>query len=130
VARREARSYSSALTFSETESQLAEQVSRFAQEKIAPKVREMDEAEMLNPSLLKDLFNQGLMGIEIPQKYGGAGMNFTSSIIAIEEIARVDPSVSILVDIHNTLINSAVMRYGNVESKDHWLPQLATSVVG
>jgi short-chain 2-methylacyl-CoA dehydrogenase len=116
--------------FSETETMMAESISKFAQEKIMPKVREMDEAEKMDPVLVEQLFEQGLMGVEIPEEYGGAGMNFTAAIVSIEELARVDPSVSVLVDVHNTLVNTAVLKYGSAEVKKKWLPQLATNTVG
>lgn len=109
---------------------MASQVSKFAAEVILPKVRAMDEAESMDPSIIEHLFEQGLMGIEIPEAYGGAGMNFTSAIVAIEELARVDPSVSVLCDVHNTLVNTAIMKYGSEESKRAWLPKLATGTVG
>ena len=115
---------------SETESMMAESVSKFAQEVVLPKVRDMDEAEKMDPSLVELLFEQGLMGIEIPEEYGGAGMNFTAGIVGIEELARVDPSVSVLVDVHNTLVNTAIMKYGTQESKRKWLPRLASKAVG
>ena len=115
---------------SETEALMGESVSKFAQEVIAPRVREMDEAETMDPSVVEQLFEQGLMGIEIPEKYGGAGMNFTAAIVGIEELARVDPSVSVLVDVHNTLVNTAIMKYGTAESKRKWLPKLASQTVG
>ncbi|MCJ1309610.1 hypothetical protein MMC25_003270 [Agyrium rufum] len=115
---------------SETEMMMAESVARFAQETILPKVREMDEAEKMDPGLVEQLFEQGLMGIEIPEEYGGAGMNFTAGIVGIEELARVDPSVSVLVDVHNTLVNTAILKYGTNESKRKWLPKLATDTVG
>jgi alkylation response protein AidB-like acyl-CoA dehydrogenase len=116
--------------FSETEAMMAESISKFAQEKIMPKVREMDEAEKMDPVLVEQLFEQGLMGVEIPEEYGGAGMNLTAAIVSIEELARVDPSVSVLVDVHNTLVNTAVLKYGSAEVKKKWLPQLATNTVG
>lgn len=109
---------------------MAESVSKFAQEVMLPKVREMDEAEKMDPALVEQLFEQGLMGIEIPEEYGGAGMNFTAGIVGIEELARVDPSVSVLVDVHNTLVNTAILKYGTAESKRKWLPRLATETVG
>lgn len=109
---------------------MAESVSKFAQEQIGPKVREMDEAETMDPALVEQLFEQGLMGIEIPEQYGGAGMNFTSAIVAIEELARVDPSVSVMVDVHNTLVNTVIMKYGSAEMQRKWLPKLATDTVG
>lgn len=115
---------------SEVETMMAESVSKFAQETILPKVRVMDEAETMDPALVEQLFEQGLMGIEIPEEYGGAGMNFTAGIVGIEELARVDPSVSVLVDVHNTLVNTAILKYGTAESKQKWLPKLATTTVG
>jgi len=116
--------------FSETESLMADQVAKFSNEVILPKVREMDEAELMDPVIVEQLFEQGLMGVEIPEEYGGAGMNFTAAIVAIEELARVDPSVSVMCDVHNTLVNTAVMRYGSTEVKRKWLPRLATNTVG
>ncbi|PYH39586.1 acyl-CoA dehydrogenase mitochondrial precursor [Aspergillus neoniger CBS 115656] len=119
------------ITFlSETESLMSESVNKFAQEQISPKVRDMDEAETMDPAVVEQLFEQGLMGIEIPEEYGGAGMNFTAAIVAIEELARVDPSVSVLVDVHNTLVNTAIMKYGDAQARRTWLPKLATGTVG
>ncbi|KAL3436670.1 acyl-CoA dehydrogenase/oxidase [Aspergillus tetrazonus] len=115
---------------SETESMMAETVSKFAEEQIGPKVREMDEAETMDPALVEHLFEQGIMGIEIPEEFGGAGMNFTAAIVAIEELARVDPSVSVLVDVHNTLVNTAFIKWGDAQVQRTWLPKLATGTVG
>jgi len=109
---------------------MAEAVSKFATEVILPKVREMDEAEKMDPAIVEQLFEQGLMGVEIPEEYGGAGMNFTAAIVAIEELARVDPSVSVMCDVHNTLVNTAIIKYGSEENKRKWLPKLATDTVG
>lgn len=116
--------------FSETETMMADQVSKFANEVILPKVREMDENEKMDPHIVEQCFEQGLMGIEIPEEFGGAGMNFTAAIVGIEELARVDPSVSVMVDVHNTLVNTSLLKYGTNESKRKWLPQLATATVG
>lgn len=115
---------------SEIESAMAESVSKFANDVIAPKVREMDEKEAMDASIVEQLFEQGLMGVEIPEEYGGAGMNFTAAIVGIEELARVDPSVSVMVDVHNTLVNTAVLNWGSTEMKSKWLPKLATNTVG
>lgn len=109
---------------------MAEQVSKFSNEVILPKARAMDEAEAMDPAVIEQCFEQGLMGIEIPEDYGGAGMNFTSAIVAIEELARVDPSVSVMCDVHNTLVNTAILKYGTEENKKKWLPKLATNTVG
>lgn len=115
---------------SETETLMASAVSKFANEVIAPKVRAMDEAEKMDPEVIERCFEQGLMGIEIPEEYGGSGMNFTAAIVGIEELARVDPSVSVMVDVHNTLVNTAILKYGTQESKRKWLPKLATNTIG
>jgi short/branched chain acyl-CoA dehydrogenase len=115
---------------SEIETMMAESVSKFAKEVILPKVREMDEKETMDPTIVEQLFEQGLMGIEIPEEYGGAGMNFTAAIVGIEELARVDPSVSVMVDVHNTLVNTAILKYASTELKKKWLPKLATNTVG
>lgn len=109
---------------------MGDMVSKLANDVILPKVREMDEAEVMDPAVVEQLFEQGIMGIEIPEEYGGAGMNFTAAIVAIEELARVDPSVSVLCDVHNTLVNTAVIKYGSEETKKKWLPRLATDTVG
>ncbi|KXJ95194.1 acyl-CoA dehydrogenase [Microdochium bolleyi] len=116
--------------FSEIETAMQDSVSKFATDVILPKAREMDEAEKMDPAVVEQLFEQGLMGIEIPEEFGGAGMNFTSAIIGIEELARADPSVSVMVDVHNTLVNTAVLKWGSPELKKKWLPRLATDTVG
>lgn len=114
---------------SEIEAAMAESVSKFANEVVLPRARDMDEAESMDPAIVRQLFEQGLMGIEIPEEYGGAGMNFTSAIVGIEELARADPSVSVLVDVHNTLCNTAIIKYGSEALRRKWLPKLATDTV-
>jgi short/branched chain acyl-CoA dehydrogenase len=114
---------------SEVEAAMADTVSKFANDVILPKVREMDEAEAMDPTIVEQLFEQGLMGVEIPEEYGGAGMNFTAAIVGIEELARVDPSVSVLVDVHNTLCNTALIKWGSNALKQKYLPKLATNTV-
>lgn len=109
---------------------MQETVSKFAAEAILPQVRDMDEAESMDPAVVEKLFEQGLMGVEIPEEFGGAGMNFTAGIVGIEELARVDPSVSVLVDVHNTLVNTAFLKWGSADIKKRFLPRLATSTVG
>lgn len=109
---------------------MADMVSKFATEQIGPKVRDMDEAETMDPAVVEGLFEQGIMGIEIPEEFGGAGMNFTAAIVAIEELARIDPSVSVMVDVHNTLVNTAIMKYGDAQAHRTWLPKLSTNTVG
>jgi short/branched chain acyl-CoA dehydrogenase len=109
---------------------MAESVSKFATEFIGPKVREMDEAEAMDPAIVEALFEQGLMGVEIPEEYGGSGMPFTSAIVAIEELAKVDPSVSVLCDVHNTLCNTVFLKWGTEAQKKQFLPKLASGTVG
>ncbi|KAI0041362.1 putative acyl-CoA dehydrogenase short-branched chain precursor [Auriscalpium vulgare] len=117
-------------TFTDEEQMLRETVSKFAQDVVGPKVREMDENEQMDPSVIQGCFEQGLMGIETSADHGGAECSFTSAIIAIEELAKVDPSVSVMVDVHNTLVNTVFRTYGTPEQRDKWLPQLAESKLG
>jgi len=109
---------------------LKESVGRFARDVVLPKTREMDENEMMDKSIVEQLFEQGLMGVEVEEAYGGSGMGFGAVVVAIEELARIDPSVSVLVDVHNTLVNTAFRTYGSTLLKKKYLPQLATSTVG
>ncbi|KAJ6631344.1 acyl-CoA dehydrogenase/oxidase [Mycena sp. CBHHK59/15] len=116
--------------FTEEETMLREAVQRFATDIVGPKVREMDEKENMDPAVIKGLFEQGLMGIETSVDHGGAESSFTSAVIVIEELAKVDPSVSVLCDVHNTLVNTIFRKYGTKEQQDKWLPQLAESKLG
>ncbi|RSH88518.1 uncharacterized protein EHS24_001063 [Apiotrichum porosum] len=116
--------------FTDEENMLRDTVRKFAVDNIEPIVRQMDEAEIMDPALIQGLFDNGLMGIEVPEEYGGAGMSFTSAIIAIEEIARVDPSVAVLVDVHNTLVNTVFRHHASDAIKEKWLTGLATEKVG
>jgi butyryl-CoA dehydrogenase/short/branched chain acyl-CoA dehydrogenase len=104
-------------------------VRRFAQRKIAPLTREMDERQKLDPGILRELFSLGLMGVEIPAEWGGAGASFFNSILAVEEISRVDPAVAVVVDVQNTLTANALMRWGSPEQKEKYLPRLASDTV-
>lgn len=104
-------------------------VAKFAQEQIAPLVKEMEANGKLDDRLLKGLFENGLMGIEIPEEYGGAGSTFMTSILTVEEISKVDPAVSVLVDIQNTLINTLIIRLGTKAQKEKYLTKLATESV-
>ncbi|GMI16415.1 hypothetical protein TrLO_g12305 [Triparma laevis f. longispina] len=112
--------------YSEEETAVRDMVKTWAQQELAPHVREMDREGAMRPDILKSLFDNGLMGMEIPEKYGGSEMNFTSAVIAVEEIAAVDPSFAILVDIQNTLTNNALRFWGSEELQEKWLPRLAT----
>jgi short-chain 2-methylacyl-CoA dehydrogenase len=115
---------------SEDDQMFRDTVRRFAREEIAPHVRSMDEAARFRPEILRQFFELGLMGIEIPEEYGGQGGTFFQSLIAIEEIAAVDPSAAVIVDVQNTLVNNAVMRWATGEQKQRWLPRLAQSATG
>ena len=105
-------------------------VRQFARERVAPLVREMDEKGEFRPELLQEFFRLGWMGIEIPEAFGGAEGTFFHSILAIEELAAVDPSAAVVVDVQNTLVNNALLRWGNEEQKKRYLPRLATDTVG
>lgn len=109
---------------------LRESVKRFAEDVVGPKVREMDESEIMDPAVISGLFEQGLMGIETEAEYNGAECSFTSAIIAIEELAKVDPSVSVMCDVHNTLVNTVFRHYASEDIKSRYLPRLAESELG
>ena len=114
---------------SEDELLLQESVRRFARAEIAPLSRKMDADQKLDPGLLKKLFAQGLMGIEVPEEYGGGGASFFSSILAIEEISMVDPGIGVIVDIQNTLTVNALRQFGTAAQKQKYLPRMATDMV-
>ena len=105
-------------------------VREIALEEIAPLAREMDETQQMNAGLIRKLFELGLMGIEIPEEYGGAAGNFFEAIIAVEEISAVDPSVGVLVDVQNTLCINALIRWANEDQKRRYLPRLAADTIG
>jgi alkylation response protein AidB-like acyl-CoA dehydrogenase len=117
-------------TLSEEERLLSDSVLAFARERVAPHVARMDEEGQLEPSLLPSLFELGLMGIEIPEAYGGAGGSFMNAILAVEALARVDASLAVVVDVQNTLVDNALMRWGNADQKQRYLPQLSSAWVG
>jgi alkylation response protein AidB-like acyl-CoA dehydrogenase len=102
----------------------------FANARVRPLVREMDEHAKMSRTLIAELFELGVMGIEIPESYGGSGGRFFHSVLAVEELSRVDPSVGVLVDVQNTLVINALLRWGSEDVKRRYLPQLASSVVG
>ncbi len=121
----------SPLTILSDEEQLfRETVAGFADEQIKPHVVEMDEAEKFRPELIESFFDLGLMGIEIPESYGGAGATFFMSILAVEELSRVDASAGVIVDVQNTLVNNALLRWATPQQKDRYFPKLARSWVG
>jgi alkylation response protein AidB-like acyl-CoA dehydrogenase len=114
----------------EEEQMFRDTVRQFAQESIAPRVSAMDEAARIDPDLIPELFQLGLMGVEIPDKWGGSASSFFTSVLVVEELSRIDPSVAVLVDVQNTLVNNCILRYGSEELKARYLPQLASEVVG
>lgn len=105
-------------------------VRRFAAEQILPLVRVMDEAQQMDAGLVRQLFELGLMGIAVPEEYGGAGGNFFEAILAIEEISAVDPAVGVLVDVQNTLCVNALVQWATEEQKQRWMPRMAADTVG
>jgi alkylation response protein AidB-like acyl-CoA dehydrogenase len=105
-------------------------VREFARHEIAPHVSRMDREMKIDAALVKKLFELGLMGIEIPEAFGGAGSSFFMSVLAVEEISRVDPSIGVMVDVQNTLVNNAILRWATDEQKKRYLPKLATDMVG
>jgi alkylation response protein AidB-like acyl-CoA dehydrogenase len=117
-------------TLSEDEQMFRESVREFAEGELRPRVESMDEQGKLDPALIEQCFQLGLMGIETPEEYGGAGGSFFNAITAVEELSRVDASVGVLVDVQNTLVNNALIRWGSAEQKKKYLPQLAASSVG
>ncbi len=114
----------------EDEKLFQDSVRQFARETIGPLVREMDEHQKIDASLIRQLFELGLMGIEIPEAYGGAGGTFFEAILAVEEISAVDPSVGVLVDVQNTLVINALLRWGTEKQKQQYLPRMAKEWVG
>ncbi|HEV3081773.1 MAG TPA: acyl-CoA dehydrogenase [Gemmataceae bacterium] len=104
-------------------------VRRFARERIGPYVREMDEAGVFRKELVKEMFQLGLMGIEIPEEFGGQGGNFFMSVLAIEALGAVDPSAAVIADVQNTIANNILIRWGNDEQKRRYFPQLASTTV-
>lgn len=115
---------------SEEEELFRASVREFAEGEVRPRVESMEHASKLDPDLIKQCFELGLMAIESPEEFGGAGSTIFNAILAIEELARVDASVSVFVDVHNTLVTNAFMRWANDEQKKKYMPQLASDKVG
>ena len=118
------------LVWSEEDALFRSSVAEFARKEIAPRARAMDEAGRLDPALLRQLFEMGLMGIEIPESHGGQGGTLTQALLAIEEIAKADPAVAVVVDVQNTLVNYALQRWGTERQQSQWLPRLAADTLG
>ncbi|KAF7273471.1 hypothetical protein GWI33_013834 [Rhynchophorus ferrugineus] len=126
----EASSYLPLTHLSEDETAMQETVSRLAKEQIAPHVRDMEKEKKFKDVVVKLCFDNGLMGIQTPSEYNGSECNFLTAMLIVEELAKVDASVAAFVDIHNTLVNSVLLRYGTKEQKEKYLPRLATDMVG
>ena len=116
--------------FNQDESLFRDTVRQFAEKEIAPLVRRMDEEQHFDATLIRRLFDLGLMGIPIPEEYNGSGGSFFDSILAVETISAVDPSVGVLVDVQNTLVANALLRWATEEQRTRYLPRLATEMVG
>src|SRR3972149_6431315 len=115
---------------SEEEGIFRSSVREFARNEVQPHVSRMDREMKMDPTLVKKLFELGLMGIEIPEGLGGAGSSFFMSVLAVEELSRVDPSVGVMADVQNTLVNNALLRWGSADQKARYLPRLAKDTVG
>jgi butyryl-CoA dehydrogenase/short/branched chain acyl-CoA dehydrogenase len=114
----------------EEEQMLRDTVRRFARDEIAPHVRDMDSAGVFRKEILRQFFDLGLMGIEIPEEYGGQGGTFFQSVLVVEELSAVDPAAAVIVDVQNTLVNNALLRWAGDEQKRKYLPRLAADTVG
>src|SRR5262252_8164755 len=115
---------------SEDEQLFRESCRSFAEGRIKPLVRKMDEEAKLDQSVIPQLFELGLMGIHVPEEFGGSSGSFFMSVLAVEEISRVDASFGVFIDVQNTLVNNAVMRWANDEQKQRYLARLAKDLVG
>src|SRR5689334_13662412 len=118
------------IALSEDEILFRDNIRQFADEALRPLVREMDEKGVFDHSLIDQFFQLGLMGIEVPEQYGGGAGTFFEAILAVEELSRVDASAGVIVDVQNTLVNNALLRYATDEQKKRYLPKMATEMVG
>ena len=117
-------------SLSEDEQLFRDNIRQFAEERVRPLVKEMDEKQVMDSGLIQELFQLGVMSIEIPEQFGGGGGTFFEAILAVEEISKVDPSVGVLVDVQNTLVINALLRWGTEEQKRKYLSKMATDTVG
>jgi short/branched chain acyl-CoA dehydrogenase len=115
---------------SEDEQMFQQSVRDFAVEKIRPLVHEMDRDAKMSPDLIRSFFELGIMGIEIPEEYGGAGLTFFTAVLVVEELSHVDAACGVLVDVQNTLVNNAIIRWGTTDQKSKYLSMLAAETVG
>ena len=114
----------------EEEQMLREMVARFAQESIGPYVQEMEQAKRIKPEIIKECFDLGLMGISIPEEYGGTGLSIFASALVIEEVSKIDPSVALIIDVQNTLVNNVFDIWANEDQKKRFLTRLTTDTIG
>ena len=114
----------------EEEQMFRDTVRQFAEESLTGRVSKMDQEAQMDPDLIPELFELGLMGIEIPDKWGGAESSFFTAVLVVEELSRIDPSVGVLVDVQNTLVNNCILRYGSEDLKARFLPRLSSEIVG
>jgi alkylation response protein AidB-like acyl-CoA dehydrogenase len=117
-------------TLTEDEILFRDNIRQFADERVRPLVKDMDEKGIFDKPLIHEFFQLGLMGIEIPEQYGGGGARFFEAILAVEELSRVDASAGVVVDVQNTLVNNALLRWGSAEQKKRYLPKMAADTCG
>src|SRR5437764_2966681 len=117
-------------TFSEDEILFRDNMRQFADDKLRPLVKEMDEKGVFDHDLIQQFFQLGLMGIELPEQYGGGAGTFFEAILAVEEMSRVDASAGVIVDVQNTLVNNALLRWGSEDQKKRYLPKMTSGTVG
>src|SRR4051812_8645062 len=118
------------VAFSEDEILFRDNVRQFAEQRVRPLVREMDEKGVFDHGLIRQFFELGLMGIEVPEQYGGGAGTFFEAILAVEEMSRVDASAGVIVDVQNTLVNNALLRWTTEEQRKRYLPRMTTELVG
>ncbi|MGB7622862.1 MAG: acyl-CoA dehydrogenase [Terriglobia bacterium] len=117
-------------SLTEDESLFRSTVREFAEARLKPLVKKMDEEGVFQQDLLKEFFELGIMGIEIPEEYGGAGGSFFMAVLAVEELSRVDPAIGVIVDVQNTLVNNVFLRWANEAQRKKYFPRLAKDSVG
>src|SRR6266480_4665957 len=117
-------------TFAEDEILFRDNIRQFAEDKVRPLVKEMDEKGVFDHDLIQQFFQLGLMGIEIPEQFGGGGGRFFEAILAVEELSRVDASAGVIVDVQNTLVNNALLRWATPDQKKRYLPRMAADMCG
>jgi butyryl-CoA dehydrogenase/short/branched chain acyl-CoA dehydrogenase len=117
-------------SLTEDEILFRDNVRQFAEDKVRPLAKEMDEKGVFDHGLVEQFFELGIMGIEIPEQYGGAGGKFFDAILTVEELSRCDASAGVVVDVQNTLVNNALLRWSSPEQKKRYLPRMVSDLVG